>query len=105
MNYTYIRSIKHVNEFQMFTDALFHCDFDIATELSSPVQSYIYDYQNTFLFNTLYGWSGKFLGATHSDELNSLFKLQILNPSGLSDQDKTVSKLMVNIWSNCVSSK
>lgn len=89
----------------MMTGALFHCVFNMATKFSSPVYSYIYDYQNKFSFNTLYGWSGKSLGVTHSDEQNSLFKLKTLNPSGLSDKDETVSKLMVNIWSNFVSSE
>lgn len=90
----------------MFSDAIFtHCIFDMAYKLSSPVYSYIYDYQNSFSYNSVYGWYDQPLGVTHGDELNSLFKMKNLNPNDLSEKDYEVSKLMVNIWYKFVSSK
>lgn len=90
----------------MFTDAGFsHCIFDMACKLSSPVYSYIYDYQNSYSYNNVYDWHDKPLGVTHGDELNSLFKMQNLNPNGLSANDYEVSKLMVDIWYKFASSE
>lgn len=95
-----------MNEFQMFTDAIFtHCIIDTAFTFSSPVYSYIYDYQNEFSFNKMFGSSEVPLGVTHGDELNSLFKMSSINSNELNEDDLQVSKLIVNIWYKFVSSK
>lgn len=82
-----------------------HGILDMAFKLSSPVYFYLYDYQNEFSFNTLHGKCNKKLGITHGDELNSLFKLNIINPNKLNTLDTEVSRLMVNIWSEFATSK
>lgn len=93
-------------EFQVFTDLCFtECVLDIAYQLSSPVYSYLFDYQNEFSFNTLLGPCKKSLGVTHGDELTSLFKMSHINPNNLNEQDLEVSKLMVDIWFKFASSK
>lgn len=90
----------------MLTDGRFaHGILDMAFKLSSPVYFYLYDYQNEFSFNTLYGKCNKNLGVTHGDELNSLFKLKKLNNRDLNEKDTNVSKLMVNIWSKFATSE
>lgn len=90
----------------MFTDAVFgHCIVDMALKVASPVYFYVYDYQNSFSLNSLYGWKGDPLGVTHGDELNSLFRLNTANPLGLSKNDTLVSRLMVNIWYKFASSR
>lgn len=89
----------------MFTDSVFtQCIFDMAYQLSSPVYGYIYNYQNEFSHNRLYGSCEKSLGVTHGDEINSLFKMNSWNSNSLNEEDLKVSKLMINIWYNFVSS-
>lgn len=90
----------------MITDGRYlHGILDMALKLSSPVYFYLYDYQNEFSFNTLYGKCNTKLGITHGDELTSLFKLNTINPKKLNAMDTKVSKLMVNIWSKFASSE
>lgn len=90
----------------MFTDLGFsECVLDMAYQLSSPVYSYNFDYQNEFSFNTLFGHCKKPLGVTHGDELTSLFKMSHINPNDLNEKDLEVSKLMVNVWFKFASSK
>jgi len=81
------------------------CSLDMSIKLSSPVHFYLFDYQNEFSFNQLYGDCKKPLGVSHADELISLFQLKELNPKGLNDEDTKMSKLMVNIWVKFASSK
>lgn len=71
---------------------------DTALKIASPVYFYVYDYQNEFSLNSLYGWSGDSLGVTHGDELNSLFRLNQANPKGLNHYDTQISRLMIDIW-------
>lgn len=90
----------------MFSDSNFYeCIFSMAYQLSSPVYSYLYDYQNTFSFNTFYGDCKKPLGVAHGDELTSIFKIIHNNPNDLNEKDLEVSKLMVNIWFKFASSE
>jgi len=81
------------------------CTLDMSIQLSSPVHFYLFDYENEFSFNKLYGDCKKPLGVSHADELISLFQLKELNPKGLNDKDIQMSKLMVNIWVKFASSK
>lgn len=95
-----------MSEFQVFTDAAFgYSIMDMSIKLASPVYSYIYDYQNEFSFNLLYGGYGKSLGVTHGDELNSLFKLNAVHTNDLNSKDEKISKLMINIWCTFASAK
>jgi len=71
---------------------------DMALKLESPVYFYLYDYQNEFSFNNLYGKCNKKLGITHGDELTSLFKSDTINPKKMNSRDTGVSKLMVDVW-------
>lgn len=90
----------------MITDGRYlHGIFDTALRLLSPVYFYLYDYQNEFSFNALFGDCRKPLGITHGDELISLFKLDSINPEKLNTMDTKVSKLMVDIWSKFATSK
>lgn len=90
----------------MISDGLFtYCIMDLFNKLSSPVYGYIYDYQNEFSFNTLFGSCEKQLGVTHADERNSLFSASILNPKGLNAKDLEVSKVMIDIWYKFASSE
>lgn len=82
-----------------------YCVVDFAHKLSSPVYGYVYDYQNEFSFNKLFGSCTKPLGVTHGDELTSLLKMSSINPNDLNAKDLEVSKLMVNIWYKFVSSE
>lgn len=95
-----------MNRFQLFTDAFFsQCVFDMAYKLSSPVYSYLYNYQNEFSYNKVFGSCEVPLGVTHGDELNSLFKMSSHNANNLNENDLQVSKLTVNIWYKFISSK
>lgn len=78
----------------MFT----HCVFDMSYKLSSPVYIYLYNYQNEFSYNKIYGPCKKPLGVTHGDELNSIFKLTSSIPNDLNKKDREISKLVINIW-------
>lgn len=78
---------------------------NMAMKLSSPSYFYLFDYQNEFTFNQLFGECGKSLGVSHCDELISLFPLKSLIPQGLNDKDVEVSKLFVDIWVKFASSK
>lgn len=90
----------------MFTGSLFsQCILKMAFQLTSPVYSYIYDYQNEFSFNARFGKDVPPMGVTHSDELNSFFKINSVNPKDLNESDLDVSKLMVNVWYKFVSSE
>jgi len=91
--------------FQMITDGRYlHGVLDMALKLSAPVYFYLYDYQNEFSFNSLYGNLSKNLGITHGDELNSLFKMNTLNPRTLNALDAKVSRLMVDVWTKFATS-
>lgn len=81
------------------------CTFDMALQLSSPVYFYLYDYQNEFSFNKLYGDCNKSLGVSHGDEMLNLFQMDEVIPQGLNEKDSEVSKLMVDIWVKFASSK
>jgi len=95
----------HINAVNMFTDSVFaECILDMAYKLSSPVYSYFYNYQNEFSFNTVFGSCEKPLGVTHGDELNSIFKMNSLNPNDLNKKDFEVSKLIIDIWYKFVTS-
>lgn len=90
----------------MITDGRYlHGILDMALKLESPVYFYLYNYQNEFSFNTLYGKCNKKLGITHGDELTSLFKLNTINPKKLNSRDMAVSKVMVDIWSTFATAK
>lgn len=92
----------------MLTDGRYlHGIFDMAFKLSSPVYFYLFDYQNEFSYNTLYGKGkcNKNLGITHGDELTCLFKSNCVRPRELNVMDTKVSKRMVDIWSKFASSK
>lgn len=90
----------------MFTDAVFTRGvFDMINRLSSPVYGYYYDYKNEFSFKKMFGSGGKRLGAVHSDELVSLFKMKSVNPNGLNEKDVKFSKLVVDIWYKFAASK
>lgn len=100
------KTLVYTIEFQMFTDSMFtKCIFDMAYRLSSPVYGYLYNYQNQFSHNKLYGSCDKSLGVTHGDELNSLFKMNDLNPTELNEEDLSVSKLMIDIWYKFITSE
>ncbi|XP_025194181.1 esterase E4-like isoform X1 [Melanaphis sacchari] len=89
----------HSNAVNMFTDSCFtEGILDMAYKLSSPVYSYFYNYQNEFSYNKLFGSCEKPLGVTHGDELNSIFKMNSLNPNDLNEKDLEVSKLIINVW-------
>jgi len=90
----------------MFTDSGFtECIFDMAYKLSSPVYSYLYNYQNEFSYNKAFGSCKRPLGVTHGDELNSIFKMNILNPNDLNKKDLEVSQLIINIWYKFITSE
>lgn len=92
--------------FQLFTDSCFaQCVLNMAYRLSSPVYAYLYDYQNEFSYNRVFGACKKPLGVTHGDELNSLFKMSRLNPNELNANDLEVSRLAINIWYTFAASK
>jgi len=101
-----IEEYSHLKTVEMITDGRYlHGILDMALKLSSPVYFYLYDYQNEFSFNTLYGKCNKNLGITHGDELNSLFKLNIMNPRKSNTFDTNVSKVMIDIWTRFATSK
>jgi carboxylesterase type B len=77
----------------------------MALKLSSPVYFYLFDYEQKFSFNQLYGEYPKSLGVSHGDEMISLFPLKSVIPKGLNKKDSKVSKLMVDIWVKFASSK
>lgn len=81
------------------------CCMTMALKLSSPVYFYLFDYNQKFSFNKLYGEHPKSLGVSHGDEMISLFPLKSIIPKGLNKKDSKVSKLMVNIWVKFASSK
>lgn len=90
----------------MISDCLItYCAIDITQKLSSPIYFYLFDYQNEFTFNKLYGECTIPLGVSHGDELISLFKINSIIPQGLIDKDSEVSKVMVNIWTKFASSE
>uniref|UniRef100_A0A2S2QV73 Esterase FE4 n=1 Tax=Sipha flava TaxID=143950 RepID=A0A2S2QV73_9HEMI len=90
---------------EMFTDGDYiHCMLDTAIKFSPPVYYYVYDYQNEFSFNILYGNLHQKLGVTHGDELISLFKLRNWNNKELNEKDLEISKLMVDIWTRFATS-
>lgn len=92
--------------FQMFTDSCFtECVIDMAYKLSSPVYGYFYNYQNEFSYNKVFGSCERPLGVTHGDELNSIFKMNSLNPNDLNEKDLEVSKLVINIWYKFIESE
>ncbi|XP_060878026.1 esterase FE4-like [Metopolophium dirhodum] len=96
---------SHINAVKMFTDSCFtECVIDMAYKLSSPVYSYFYNYQNEFSYNKAFGSCERPLGVTHGDELNSIFKMNSLNPNDLNEKDLEVSKLVINIWYKFVTS-
>jgi len=105
----YLITIPHnrcITVFQMFTDSCFtECVIDMAYKLSSPVYSYFYNYQNEFSYNKAFGSCDRPLGVTHGDELNSIFKMNSLNPNDLNEKDLEVSKLVINIWYKFVTSE
>lgn len=78
---------------------------NMAMKLFSPSYFYLFDYQNEFTFNKLFGRCEKPLGVSHCDELINLFPLKSLIPQGLNEKDVEVSKLLVNIWIKFASSK
>jgi len=77
----------------------------MAVKQSSSAYFYLYDYQNEFSFNKLYGQCEKPLGVSHGDEMLSLFPFKAIIPKGLNEKDEQVSKLMVDIWVKFASSK
>lgn len=82
----------------MFYDSVFtQGTLDMAYRLSSPVYSYLYDYQNEFTYNSVLGSCEKHLGVTHSDDLISIFKMNDINPKDLNKKDLEMSRLMINI--------
>jgi len=78
---------------------------DMAVKFSSSAYFYLYDYQNEFSLNKLYGQCEKPLGVSHGDEMLSLFPFKDIIPQGLNEKDEEVSKLMVDIWVKFASSK
>lgn len=78
---------------------------DMAMKLSSLSHFYLFDYQNEFTFNDLFGKCGRSLGVSHCDDLISLFPFKALIPQGLNGKDVEVSKLMVDIWVKFASTK
>ncbi|XP_060845477.1 uncharacterized protein LOC132925065 [Rhopalosiphum padi] len=97
---------SHFKTIEMITDGRYlHGILDMAFKLVSPVYFYLYDYQNEFSFNTLYGKCNKKLGITHGDELTSLFKSDTINPRKLNLRDTAVSKLMVDVWTKFATAK
>lgn len=92
--------------FQLFTDAIFsHCIINMTNRLSSPVYTYLYDYQNDFSYNKVYGTCKKPLGVTHGDENISLFKMVSLYPNDLNANDLEVSQLLTKTWYKFATSK
>lgn len=90
----------------MFGDGFFvHGVLDLASKLSSPVYFYLFDYQNSFSFNRLFGNCQKPLGVTHADDLNLLFDMSGFIKYNLNEQETEVSKTMINIWSQFASTK
>lgn len=77
----------------------------MANKLLSPVYAYLYDYQNEFSYNTVYGSCKKPLGVTHGNELNSLFTHSSINLKELNSNDTKISRLMVNIWYKFITSE
>jgi carboxylesterase type B len=77
----------------------------MALKLSSPVYFYLFDYEQEFSFNKVYGQCQKHLGVSHGDEMISLFPLKSLIPKELNENDSKVSKLMVDIWVKFASSR
>jgi len=90
----------------MIGDAAFlTCVMDMALKLSPSAFVYLFDYQNEFSLNKLYGQCEMPLGVSHGDEMLSLFPFKAVNPNGLNEKDEQVSKLMVDIWVKFASSK
>lgn len=90
----------------MIGDGIFlPCVLDMSQKLSPPVYLYLFDYQNEFTFNRLYGGCPKSLGVSHGDEMISLFSMKDVNPRGLNEKDEEVSKLMVDVWVKFASSE
>ncbi|XP_050430240.1 juvenile hormone esterase-like [Adelges cooleyi] len=90
---------SYLNAVDMVGDGTFvSAVIDMSLKLSSPVYLYLFDYQNQFSFNRLYGKCDKSLGVTHGDEMINLFKMPEVLPKGLNDRDTEISKLMINIW-------
>lgn len=92
----------------MITDGRYlHGIFNMAFKLSSPVYFYLFDYQNEFSYNTLFGNGicNTHLGVTHGDESTSLFKSNFVKPIDLNIMDTKVSKRIVDIWTRFASSK
>lgn len=81
------------------------CTLNTILKLSPPVYFYLFDHQNEFSFNHVYGDCKKPLGVSHGDEMVSLFKLSDLFPQELNEKDTKMSKLMVDIWFKFASSK
>lgn len=69
---------------------------DLATNITSPVHFYVYDYINEMTFNTMYGPCTKKLGVSHGDEMVSLFPME--GQETLKGDDLKVSRLMVDLW-------
>jgi len=80
------------------------CVLDIALKLSPHSYIYLFDYQNEFSFNKLFGQCRKPLGVSHCDELISLFPFKAINSQGLNEKDEEVSKVMIDIWVKFASS-
>lgn len=91
----------------MVTDSGFlSCIYDIPLKSTTPAYIYLYDYQNEFTFNKLYGKCEKSLGVSHGDELISLFKIgELVGSQVLNKEDSEVSKVMVDIWTKFASSE
>ncbi|KAL5242178.1 hypothetical protein ACI65C_009588 [Semiaphis heraclei] len=101
-----MESSSHLDTVKMIGDGTFiQCALDMSIQLSSPVHFYLFDYENEFSFNQLYGDCKRPLGVSHADELISLFQLKEMIQKGLNDKDIQMSKLMVNIWVKFASSK
>jgi len=72
--------------------------YDMATNLTSPVNYYVYDHRNEMSFNAFFGpypYPNE-LGVTHGDEMVSLFYTK--GQQTLRGEDLKVSRLMVSLW-------
>lgn len=77
----------------------------MATNLTSPVNFYVYGHQNQASLNAVYGPYPKpnKLGVTHGDEMTSLF--YTTGQATLKGDDLAVSKLVVNLWTRFASNE
>ncbi|XP_050531734.1 esterase FE4-like isoform X2 [Daktulosphaira vitifoliae] len=99
----FIDDQSYLNTQNMIKDGYYlQCIMEMAIKLTSPVYFYLFDYQNEFSLNRNSTDSClKPIGPSHGEETYNLFiKIPKLT---LNEKDTEVSKTMVNIWTQFIS--